>query len=64
MGRADLGQRVGARHGHRVGLTALIEELLPLALPDAELLGKVRAVRVALPLTGIRSVRIAHGVPA
>jgi hypothetical protein len=32
---------VRPRHGNRIGLTALIEQALPLALPDPELLREV-----------------------
>ena len=64
MSGADFGQGVGARDRNRVGLVTLVEQALTFALPDAELLGYVGAVRVGIQLTGVRSVRIAHGESA
>jgi hypothetical protein len=53
---------VRPRHGNRIGLTALIEQALPLALPDPELLGQV--VSRLMFRVARRGISIAHGVPA
>jgi hypothetical protein len=51
-------------HGYRIGLAALIQQMLTLALPDPELFGNIvdhgmfRRARIVL------GVSIAHGVPA
>ena len=47
------------RHGNRIGLTALIEQALPLALPDPELLRQVVS-RLIFRLAR-RGISIAHG---
>jgi hypothetical protein len=54
---------VGARDRDRIGLTALVEKVLALVLPDPELLGNVIGL-LRFHLAGVRRFRIAHGVPA
>jgi hypothetical protein len=53
---------VRPRHGNRIGLTALVDQALPLALPDPELLGHIVS-RLMFRLAR-RGISIAHGVPA
>jgi hypothetical protein len=55
---------VRARHRYRVGLAAILQQPLPLALPDPELLGLiVEKIPVdSRCLTGTHC--IAHGEPA
>ena len=63
VGRAQLGQRVGAGHLHRVRIAPLGEQALPLGLANAVLLRNVVGVgRVRGGLGG--RIRRTHDVPA
>jgi hypothetical protein len=52
-----------ARHGYRIGLAALVQQVLPLVLPDSELLGNIVGHLMSV-FAGFPGVSIAHDVPA
>ena len=58
VGGTDLGERMRARHGHRVGLVPLGQQSFALALTDPELFGNLG------PAVGFRNISRAHDVPA
>ncbi len=63
VGGANLGQRVGPRHEYRIGLTALVQQMLSFVLPDPKLLGNIIGGWM-FGLDGLRCFRFTHGVPA
>jgi hypothetical protein len=51
-------------HGNRIGLAALIQQVLTLALPDPELFGNIVGHQCFRRARIISRVSFTHGVPA